>query len=76
METKTSGTQKFLEIKGCYVMKRDYKEKKSVLLGFLPERRKDPTREKGRKSLLKLAHKTFDGIVEDIHSIWLIDDFK
>jgi hypothetical protein len=57
-------------------MEKSYKEKKSNLLGFLPERRKDPTREKGRKSLLKLAHKTFDGIVKDIHSIWLVDVFK
>ena len=65
-----------MEIKGCYVMEKDYKEKNSNLLGFLPERRLDPKREKGGKSLLKLAHKIYGGIVRDIHSIFLIGVFK
>lgn len=63
-------------IKGCYVMEKNYKEKKSDLIGFLPKRRKNPGREKGKKTLLKLAHKTFSGIVKDVHAIWLIDVFK
>ncbi len=65
-----------MELKGCNVMEKNYKGRKSDLIGFLPERRVDPKREKGRKTLLKLAHKTFGGIVKDVHSLWLIDVFK
>ena len=64
------------ELKGCYVMHKDYKGEESKILGFLPERRHDSTRQRGRKSLLKLAQKVFNGIVNDVHSLWLIDVFK
>lgn len=65
-----------MKLKGCQVMKRDYKGKEGNVIGFLPERRTDPRREQGSKSLLKLAHKIFKGTVKDIHSIWLIDVFE
>ncbi len=65
-----------MELKGYNVMEKNYKEGKSNLIGFLPERRKNPERERGRKAILKLAHKMFSGTVKDIHSIYLTDVFK
>ena len=65
-----------MKLIGCQVIEKDYKEKKTNVIGFLPERRVDPKREKGKKTLLKLAHKIFKGTVKDVHSLWLIDVFE
>jgi len=65
-----------MKILGCQVMEKNYKKGTSTLIGFLSERREDPKREKGRKPLLKLAHKIFNNSVKDIHSLWLIEVFK
>ena len=65
-----------MKILGCQVMEKNYKKGTSTLIGFLSERRKNPQREKGRKSLLKLAHKIFSSSVNDVHSLWLIEVFK
>ena len=65
-----------MKISGCQVMEKDYKKGTSTLIGFLPERRKNFKQEKGRKSLLKLAHKVFNNSVKDIHSLWLIEVFE
>lgn len=62
------------EIKSYKVCLKDYKNKKTVVIGFLPERRKSQ-READVLPGLKYARTVFKGNIADLNALFVIADF-
>jgi hypothetical protein len=51
---------------------RDYKKRETLHLGCLPERRKDPTRDRSQASIVRWARAVFGGAFADPNAIFVV----